>query len=537
MNKNKTTRFRLDNLVVPVKAFPPDAESIDDLLAPWAAKRCGVPVEAIRHCRVVRSGLDARKKPNLTLNFKLDLDLDQGATPRGARPVEPGEETPTRAMLENIAGNVPPERPLVVGTGPAGLMAAYVLAKAGAKPLLIDRGRDVDQRRLDVETFHRTRKLDENSNYLFGEGGAGAFSDGKLRTNLRDPLVHAMLDLFIAMGAPPEIRHARHPHIGSDRLPEVVKAVRHEIQAAGGDVRWGEKVIDIALRGGRCVGVELDNGDVIEGAPVILATGHGDRDLLKRLVKRGANHRLKGFQVGSRIEHRQAFINQAQYGVEQPPPFVGAADYHLVSRPKKSSVPRTATFCMCPGGVVMPAVTELERLSTNGMSRHARDGEFANSALIVNQEGGRFSDAAEAFGFLDSIEKNCFLAGGGGFVCPAQTAVGFVNGKGGSVPKTSYDMGTTPRRVDRLLPTETVNGLRAAITHFDAMLPGFMANGTMIGTETRVSSPVRFDRDSESGQSSIENLFIIGEAGGAADGIMSAAIDGVKAAKHVLRNP
>ena len=507
---------------------------IDRELAPHIARAVRIRPEDVLNYRIVRKSIDARKKPAVALLFRVDADLAEGVRPSGGPNVKPF--TP-RETYRPFGGETALRNPLVIGAGPAGLFAALVLAQAGCAPVVLERGRDVDRRRRDIESFRASRTPDPESNYLYGEGGAGTWSDGKLFTRIHEPAVMYVLETLVSCGADPSILYFSHPHLGSDRLPDIIATLRERIISLGGTFRWDSRVDELLIRDGTCLGVRLADGETIESDVVITAAGHSARAFTRSLFGR-VKSSMKGFQVGIRIEHPQEFINAAQYGMAVPPESVGAAPYQIVSRPSQDGrIDGVASFCMCPGGEIIAAVTDAEHLSTNGMSNAARDGKFANAALITTIPAGTFAAPGDAFEFLDALEAELAKAGGGGCTAPAQTARDFLNGRTGRIPgETSYCFGLTPARLDSIMPAPVTASLRRALVYFDRIMPGFLDHGVMIGGETHVSSPVRFDRDRTTYKSSVDGLYFCGEGAGFAGGIVSAAVDGLHTADAALAN-
>lgn len=528
----------VDRLEVPlttVAAGP--VQSLDHHLKPWIAKRLRVPETDVRAYAIDRRSLDARQKPQLRYVYNLAVQVRRDSPVAETPGVVVATDPPTYddSLWHLKVREGLPKHPLVVGTGPAGIMAAYLLAAYGCEPIVLDRGRDADVRTADLDRFHAARKLDPDSNYLYGEGGAGTYSDGKLYTRTKDRRMRFLLEAFVEARAPRHILYRHHPHIGSDLLPHMCKRLRARIEGWGGRFLWQHHVSDVIERDGRCVGVQLANGERIESPLVVMAPGHSARDLILRLAGRGIAHRAKGFQIGCRVEHDQELIDRGQHGCTLPKHLLGAAEYNLVSRPPRDAAGSVTTFCMCPGGEILCATSEPNQLSTNGMSRFARASGFANAGLIVNQPVDYDSDGLAGFALIDQLEQAAFAAGGGDYTCPAQRCTAFVRGEAGAaVERSSYALGVRPGRIDRLLPAATVKAIGAALTHFERIVPGFLTRGSLVGIETRVSSPVRFDRDEATLASSLPGLYLAGEGAGYAGGIVSAGLDGLRLAETIL---
>lgn len=527
----------IDNLNILLNETPVNTAKFDIFLKKYIAFHCNVPVESVNSCKILQKSIDARNKRSIKLIYKILADFKDSSTPVKTKPYDNALETAN--LYENFKPcSAVPQNPLIIGTGPAGLLTAYLLAEFGCRPIILDRGFDVDTRHSDIDKFYATRQLNTESNFLFGEGGAGTYSDGKLYTRIRDERIAFIINLFVAAGASPEIAYLKHPHIGSDILPLMVKNIRAEIEEKGGRFIWGRNVTDVIIKDGICKGVILNSSEKIEAPATVIAAGSSARDLIKNLIKSGVEHKLKDFQIGSRIEHEQNFINRAQYGTSLLHPALGAAEYSVTSRPSPDrNIGNVTSFCMCPGGEIIPATSDAGQLSTNGMSRFARNGRFANSALIVNQNSESFSSAKEAFEFIAALERKIYTSGGGDFSCPAQDAAAFVSGtKKLSLTETSYKFGMNPERLDALFPEKISGALREALVYFEKLMPGFMTLGKLVGAETRVSSPVRFIRNELTFESSTKKLYIAGEGAGYAGGIMSAAVDGLKIAESILKN-
>ncbi len=517
-------KISLEQLVV---AADGASREIDSELAPHICRACGIPEKSLHGYHILKRSVDARSKPRVKLLYRLEAQVDDTVqvAPEFLKPaVFPAVWDP--GVLPSLRG----KSVCIVGAGPAGLFAALAVALCGGHPVVLERGMDVERRANDIRDFRTSRKLNLESNYLFGEGGAGTWSDGKLFTRVNDPRVNFVLKEFIACGAQPAIGYFSHPHIGSDRLPTVVSNLRKRIIGLGGEFRWGACVESLFLQNGRCAGVVLTNGEKLEADAVLIACGHSARGLISTLIRQGVGFQLKGFQVGMRIEHPQNYINRLQYGVPNSYPSLGAAEYNVVSKPPAGDRGTGATsFCMCPGGEIIPAVSEDQRLCTNGMSNSARDGKWANSAIITTISPEAFANAENAYQFLDALEARCFQAGGGAFDAPAQRAEDFVKGcLSQTLPDSSYCFGLHPARLDQLLPRQVTDTLRQAMAHFEKTNHGFMKGGLFVGIEARVSSPVRFLRNTDTQESSIPGLFLAGEGAGMAGGITSAAVDGLK---------
>ena len=512
------------NIEIDAKKAP---AAVDGELRLPIAKVLGIPQDDVLSYSIARRSLDARFTPHVKIVYQLTADLRDGVSPRG-RTLPPFEEPP-QPEFRNESGVA---NPVIVGAGPAGLFAALALAEAGAAPIVIERGKDVERRKKDVDSFFSTRQLNPESNLLFGEGGAGAWSDGKLFTRVHDPRSSYVLREFVRAGAQPEILYYAHPHIGSDRLPNVIANLRNRICELGGKFIWNTTVADVE-GSDRLQALRLANGERIEAPAAIIACGHSARRLISTLSQK-LETQMKGFQIGCRIEHPQAFINYQQFGTERPAPALGAAEY-LFSTHGGKSAPGATTFCMCPGGEIIPVACKENTLATNGMSNSARDGLFANAAIISTIDADSFDSPNEAFTFLDRLERDLFQAGGEDYSCPAQMAGDFIRRISGRVPsRCSYKLGIRPARLDEMLPEQIAQSIYNALIRFDKIAPGYIKYGLMVGMETRVSSPVRFVRNEQTLSSSMKNLYIAGEGGGMAGGIMSAAIDGIRLAEKML---
>ncbi len=428
------------------------------------------------------------------------------------------------------------KRPIVVGSGPCGLFAAYILAKSGACPIVLERGKDVDERLKDIDNFKLNRVLNTSSNVQFGEGGAGTFSDGKLTTQINNPLCEEVLKTFCKCGAPDEIMYLSKPHLGTDNLINIVKNLRKLIIELGGEFHFEEKLRDIVIENNSVVKAVGDKE--YDTDTVILALGHSARDTFSMLYSKGLDVIAKAFSVGARIEHSQLDVNKCQYGKFYNFPQLGAADYKFSYH--TSSGRGAYTFCMCPGGEVVAAQSEENTVVTNGMSYYNRDGKNANSAFLVGVGPADFgNNPFDGINFQMELEKKAFIAGGSNYNAPCQRLDDFIN----KVPsqclgkiEPTYKPGVTLTDLNKVLPSFVTDTMREAIPYFSKRLSFFgMKDALLTGVETRSSSPVRICRD-ESCQAKYNGLYPAGEGAGYAGGIMSAAVDGIKVALAAIEN-
>jgi uncharacterized FAD-dependent dehydrogenase len=435
------------------------------------------------------------------------------------------------------------ERPLVVGFGPCGVFAALLLAQMGFKPIVLERGRDVRRRTQDTWGLWRRKTLTPESNVQFGEGGAGLFSDGKLYSQIKDPKFYGrkVMQEFVRAGAPDNILYVSKPHIGTFRLTGVVAAMRNEIIALGGEVRFESKVTDLAIDAGQIEGVMLESGEVIHSRHVVLALGHSARDTFRMLERRGVFIEAKPFAIGFRIEHPQSLIDRARLGKYAGHAELGAADYKLVHHAKNG---RSAySFCMCPGGTVVAATSEPQRVVTNGMSQYSRNERNANAGIVVgiNPEQDFPGGPLAGVELQERLESFAFELGGGDYCAPGQLVGDFVR----SQPSTqlgevepSYKPGVRLGDLAPSLPEYAIEAIREALPAFGKQIRGFDRDDAVLtGVETRTSSPVRITRDAESLQSlNVRGLYPCGEGAGYAGGILSAGVDGIKVAEAVARS-
>ena len=506
-----------------------------------AARILGLRPEAVTGLTLARQSIDARKKSDVHYVCTVDVAVTD------EKKVLARCRDRRVSLHRDIPYAFPPVRrnsslpPVVVGMGPAGLFAALFLARNGLAPIVLERGRPVEERTSDVELFWSTGQLDPASNVQFGEGGAGTFSDGKLNTGTHDPRISTVFRELVAAGAPADILYQHKPHIGTDVLRDVVKNIRLELLRLGCDVRFGHKLSGLTLRDGAVAGLTVEGPQGAYQLPcdaLVLSPGHSARDTFQMLHEAGVPMEQKAFAIGVRIEHPQSAVSLAQFGPawEKLP----AADYKLSCHLPNG---RSAfTFCVCPGGEVVAAASEEGRLVTNGMSRRARDGKNINGGFLVGVNPADFGSDHPLAGvaFQRHWEEAAFRLGGGGYLAPAQTVGDFLAGRPskrlGSVEPT-YRPGVIPTELDRCLPGYVADTLRGALPVFDQKLRGFAAPDSLLtGVETRSSSPVRIIRG-ENFQSVITGLYPCGEGAGYAGGITSAAVDGIRVAEAVASQP
>ncbi len=500
-----------------------------------AAQLLKVSVSKIRALKIVRRSVDARKKPDIKIIYTIDVMID-GNEEKLIR-----KSGCKKASVAKVNYYKPPKctatpakRPVIVGFGPAGMFAALILARAGLRPIILERGEDAETRYRRVRDFWNTGKLDPRSNVQFGEGGAGTFSDGKLNTGVNDPRIGWVLEQFVKCGARENILYDAKPHVGTDVLLDVVQNLRGWIISLGGEVRFNTLVTGICTENGSLNALKLQNGELLECDHAIFAIGHSARDTFEMLNAEGIPMEPKAFAMGVRIEHKQTTIDRAQYG--RVDPVLPPADYKLVSHLDDGSV---FTFCMCPGGHVVAAASEEGRVVTNGMSYADRDGENANAALLVTvkPEEFPFDGVLGGMYWQRQIEEAAFRVSSD-YRAPAQTVGDFLAGKPstgqGSVAPT-YCPGVAWCDLHAVLPEKITRSLKLALPRLDGMLAGFAGpDAVLTAPETRSSSPVRILRGADR-QSEIKGLYPSGEGAGYAGGIMSAAIDGIQSAEALIR--
>lgn len=508
-----------------------------DVLPKKIMKKLHISEGELLSYQIFKESIDARKENDIYFTYGVDCKVkneerilkwkmkDVTKTPNVSY------HMPKKGSMELV------HRPIVVGFGPAGMFSALLLAQLGYHPLILERGECVEKRVESVERFWKEGILDPSSNVQFGEGGAGTFSDGKLTTRVKDTRIHKILEEFVRFGAPEEILYEAHPHIGTDLLRGIVKNIREEILRLGGDIRFSCKMEDVVIEQGKLKGV-IANGENIACEQLILAVGHSARDTFYQLMERGLEVQAKAFAVGARIEHPQKLVNEAQYKKLAGHPKLGTAEYRFVHTAKNGR--GVYTFCMCPGGTVVPSTSIEGAVVVNGMSEQARDKENANSALLVQIHTFDFdNDPKKGIAFQEAIEKKAYVMAGANYHAPVQLVKDFLQHQPstqiGSV-QPSYELGVTPCDLHDILPDYVCEAMKEGILAFDHKLKGFaMEDAILTGVETRSSSPLRMERGREDCVSvSIQGIYPCGEGAGYAGGIVSAAIDGLRCAEKLI---
>ena len=514
--------------------------------------RLEIKPEALLKLIVFRRGYDSRKKADVQLVYTLDVEVAPAHEAyllkkfRKDMHVSVTPDTSYKFVAKPDAFTKKALRPVVIGLGPCGMLAALILAQMGLKPIILERGKIVRERTKDTWAFWRKGELDPESNVQFGEGGAGTFSDGKLWSQVKDPKHYGrkVLEEFVKAGAPEEIMYASKPHVGTFRLVKMVEHIRGTIESLGGEFRFQHKVVDLELEAGatadaskRIRGVVMENGETVRADNVILAIGHSARDTFKMLFDAGVYIESKPFSIGFRVEHPQGLIDRARFGPSAGNPVLGAADYKLVHHATNGRA--VYSFCMCPGGTVVAASSEPGRVVTNGMSQYSREERNANAGIVVGITPEDYpGNALAGIEFQRHWESKAFELGGSTYSAPAQLVGDFVAGKastafGGVQP--SYTPGVHLTDLATALPEYAITAIREALPAFDKQIPGFfMADAVLTAVETRTSAPIRSKRNDDDLQSvNVRGLFPAGEGAGYAGGIMSAGIDGIRVAEAV----
>lgn len=529
----------LQQISLPITHSPTELQqSIADLL--------GLKYDEVKNFKITKRAIDSRKKRQMIFFvYSVTVDVADEKSVMKSRAVKKNTKhhrieikEPYRYEIPTIDISKITQRPIVVGTGPAGMFSALLLAKAGLKPLMIERGGDVDTRIKDVDAFMNTGKLNTASNIQFGEGGAGTFSDGKLNTLITNPRINYIFEEFVKAGAPDTILWDAKPHIGTDRIRDVAKNIRKQIIDLGGDVRFNTLLTDIKIKNGKLESIIVNNNEEIKTDHLVLAIGYSARDTYEMLYAHDVAIEQKPFAIGVRIEHKTKMINTSQYDRFADAKKLGAARYKLVSHSNKHR--SVYTFCMCPGGYVMPSMEQEGLVVTNGMSEYTQDGENSNAALLVNVNSKDFASDHPLAGveFQKYWEKKAFECGGSNYHAPAQLVGDFMNHvkseKIRSITPT-YKPGVTLVSLDDCLPPYVCDSLREALPELDKKIKGFAdPDAVMTAIESRSSSPLRITRDKETFQSNITGIYPAGEGAGYAGGIVSSAVDGMRVSEAIL---
>ena len=501
-----------------------------------ACRKYQISFSDVEYYSIFKKSIDARNKDDIFYNYTIDVKY----TGKGGKEIK--KVTKESYQIDIKAKRKSEKRPVIVGAGPAGLFCALILVQNGIKPIVIEQGKKVEDRQKDVEEFLKNGKLNVNSNVQFGEGGAGTFSDGKLTTGVNNPLCRRVLKEFVNFGAPKQIMYVNKPHIGTDNLIHVISNMRNYIIENGGEFLFESKLVDFEIKDEKLVSakyIDLSNENQetkeIQTDSLVLAIGHSARDTFEKVHEKGLNMEKKNFSVGVRIEHKQTMINESQYGTKTKlnlPP----AEYKLAYHGENRSC---YTFCMCPGGTVMASSSNPGEIVTNGMSKFARDGENANSAVFVSvtPEDFKGESVLEGIYFQKELEEKAFILGGSNYFAPIQRVGDFLENRKtieiGEV-KPTYKPGVTLSNLQEILPDYVVKTLKEGLLDFDKKIKGFANEDAILtGVETRSSSPVRIVRN-EVGESNIKGIYPCGEGAGYAGGIMTAAMDGIKIAINIL---
>ena len=533
---NKATMLRITELKLHLNHSNNDLENA-------IIYRLQIDSDELINNYIFRQGHDARKRDEIEIVYTIDVELKNEAEilerftddSQISRTPDTTYHLPENILIINKI------RPIIIGSGPCGLLATLILAQMGFKPILLERGKSVRERTKDTFGLWRKHEFNAESNVQFGEGGAGTFSDGKLYTQIKDPNYYGrkVLQEFVKAGAPEEILYLSKPHIGTFRLVTMVEKIRATIESLGGEIRFESRVDELLIEHGQVQGVQLSNGEILESSYVVLAIGHSARDTFSMLQQNGVYMEAKPFSMGFRIEHPQSLIDQCRFGNAAGHPLLGAADYKLVHHCKNGR--SVYSFCMCPGGTVVAATSEAGHVVTNGMSQYSRNERNANSAIVVGitPEVDYPEHVLAGVDLQRHWERKAFLLGGENYAAPAQLVGDFLAGKPSTqfgAVEPSYTPSVKLGDLSSALPYYAVEAIREALPAFDKKIKGFaMHDALLTGVETRTSSPIRIKRNENFQSLNTIGLFPAGEGAGYAGGILSAAIDGIKVAEAVAR--
>jgi uncharacterized protein len=518
----------------------------DDELQKRISKILGISFDLAKNFKITKRAIDSRKKREMIyFVYSVEVTIEHEQKVLKNKETRKNKKHHRIELKEEYKYEIPhidikkiKKSPIIIGTGPSGMFAALLLAKAGLKPLVIERGNEVDKRIKDVEKFLSTGELNTQSNIQFGEGGAGTFSDGKLNTLITNPRIKYIFDEFVKAGAPDTILWDAKPHIGTDNIRNIAKNIRKQIIKLGGEVRFDTTLTDINITNNTIQNIVLNDKEIIETDTLILAIGYSARDTYEMLYKRKLDLIQKPFSIGVRIEHKANMINKSQYDTFYNNEKLGSAKYKLVSHSTKNR--SVYSFCMCPGGYVMPSTAQKGCLVTNGMSEYSQDGENSNSALLVNIVKEDFDSDHPLSGmhFQEKWEKKAFELGGSNYHAPIQLVGDFLNNKKSTEIKSiipTYKPGVTPTSLNDCLPEIVVSSLQESLPYLDNKIRGFSnPEAVLTAIESRSSSPLRIVRDKETLQSNIAGIYPTGEGAGYAGGIVSSAVDGLRVGEAIL---
>ena len=539
MSSPTNARWQLSDIPVQLN----DADTLLHAAVAIVASRLKLNAADVEKPVIEARSIDSRGR---SPRFRLTLSFGLSRMPSKRQLATLQPQKPRQDILYRLSQTDRAARPIIIGAGPAGIFAAYTLAEAGLRPIILERGRPVEKRGRDVSSLYSKGILNPESNVCFGEGGAGTYSDGKLYTRVTDGRVRRLYQWMVQHGAPADILVNTKPHVGTDKLVKLLKNIRAYLESLGTEYHFETKCTDLEFRAGRLTGVKAERGGeavLYETSHVICATGHSAHDIWKLLERHGAELEARPFAVGFRIEHPQTLIDEARYGQRERHEALPASDYRLAYTQQGGDARGTYSFCMCPGGVVVTTPTEEGALCINGMSHAARSGRFANSAMVVTVTPEDFAKEGFHGGFAGvdfqrQCETRAFERGGGSFQAPSLRVTDYVAGRvSQDLPDTSYRRGLVTAPLDGIYPDYVDASLREALAVFDRKLPGFISSeAKLIGVETRTASPIRIQRDKETLQAiGIAGLYPVGEGMGYGGGIASAALDGIRSAEALLQ--